>query len=170
MKYKKAAIEELRENPFTMFSQDWALLSAGDRQSFNSMTVSWGSAGTLWGKPVATVYVRPQRYTLEFLQKNDLFTLSFFTPQQHGQLAPFGSKSGRDCDKYALAGMQPQFTGGTVFADGARLVLLCRKMSCQHMTPDSFIDGDIDTLWYPNRDYHQVIVGEVLEVLVQDAE
>ena len=65
-------------NPFTLFDSDWSLLTAGDMDSFNSMTVSWGSLGTLWGKPVATVYVKPARYTHGFMEDSDYFTLGFF--------------------------------------------------------------------------------------------
>lgn len=169
MSYHKIKPEELSVNPFTLFDRDWALLSAGNEQRHNSMIVSWGGVGTLWGKSVVTAYVRPQRYTMEFMEKEDLFTLSFYTEEQHGLIAPFGSKSGRDCDKYALTGVSPVFAEGTVFTDRAHLVLICRKMSAQNMDPTCFLDGDIDSRWYPRQDYHRVFVGEVLSCLVQDA-
>ena len=50
---------------FNVFDQKWALLTAGTKDSFNTMTVSWGGLGTLWGKPAASVYVRSSRYTHE---------------------------------------------------------------------------------------------------------
>lgn len=168
MKYCEKAPESIRENLFTMYDRDWAILSAGTEQSFNSMTVSWGGAGTLWGKPAATVYVRPQRYTLEFLRREPLFTLGFFTPEQHGVLAPFGFKSGRDCDKYALSGIQPVFAHDTVFPDGARLVLICRKQYQQQMDPACFLDPSLDKTWYGAKDYHWMLIGEVQKVLVRE--
>ena len=168
MGYHEIAPQKAREELFTLFDRDWAILSAGTKASFNSMTVSWGGAGTLWGKPAVTVYVRPQRYTLEFLRREPFFTLGFFTPQQHGLLAPFGAKSGRDCDKYALAGLKPVFLDQAVFPEGARLVLLCRKLCEQPMDPGGFCDPSIDRTFYAAKDYHHLFVGEVQQVLVKD--
>lgn len=68
------------------------------------MTASWGGLGVLWRKPVATIYVRPQRYTYTFLEENPYFTLSFFGPQWKKQLAYCGAVSGREEDKFAACG------------------------------------------------------------------
>lgn len=64
---------------FELFDKQWALLTAGDKNSYNAMTISWGGLGTLWNKPVATVYVKPIRYTHEFMEKSDYFTISFYS-------------------------------------------------------------------------------------------
>ena len=65
-------------NPFEKFNNEWALVTAGTKDNFNSMTISWGSFGTLWFKKVITIYIRPDRYTFKFLEENDTFTISFY--------------------------------------------------------------------------------------------
>ena len=97
-------ILDLPCNPFQLIGKDWALVTAGDKTGFNTMTVSWGSMGVLWNKNIVTVFIRPQRYTRDFLDRFEKFTVSFY-PEEHRQaLALCGSKSGRVTDKAALAG------------------------------------------------------------------
>ena len=78
MDFREINIADLSFKPFELISKDWMLITSGDAQGFNTMTASWGGLGVLWHKNVATVYIRPQRYTYEFVEKNDLLTLSFF--------------------------------------------------------------------------------------------
>ena len=84
---------------FSQFDKKWALLTAGDKENFNTMTVSWGGLGTIWGKPVATVYVRTSRYTHDYMDNNEYFTVSFYPEEYKKVLGVLGSKSGRDMDK-----------------------------------------------------------------------
>ena len=77
MEFKEIPVSEMEFNPFDKISKQWMLVTAGDKDSSNTMTASWGGVGIMWGKPVATVYIRPQRYTKEFIDKNEYFTLSF---------------------------------------------------------------------------------------------
>ena len=107
-------IEALTFNPFTSLSKDWALVSAGTPEKSNTMTVSWGMLGELWGKDVVTVFVRPQRYTYEFMEKYDNFTLSFFGSEYRRALSFCGSKSGRDFDKAEECGLTAFETGESV--------------------------------------------------------
>lgn len=86
---------------FSQFDTKWALLSAGKKDSHNTMTISWGGMGTLWSKPVVTVYVKPCRYTYKFMNDNDFFTVSFYPEDRKEALMLMGSKSGRDIDKDA---------------------------------------------------------------------
>ena len=167
MKYKKVAIEELRENPFTMFSQDWALLSAGDRQSFNSMTVSWGGVGELWGRDVVFVFVRPQRYTREFMEKYDRFTLSFFDGGCKAEMGLCGRKSGRDTDKCAETGLVPVPFGDAVSFERAKTVLVCKKLAKWDLMPDGFLDSSIAAN-YAAGDYHRMYVGAIEHVYRAD--
>lgn len=170
MRYKKIDPALLTAKPFTMFDKDWALLSAGNEEKCNSMIVSWGAAGTLWGRPCAFAFVRPQRYTFEFMEREELFTLSFYSPDQHPAIAPFGSKSGRDCDKYDLTGISPVPVDGTVFTEGAKSVLVCRKIAKQDIDPSGFLDPTIAPDCYPANDYHRLYVGEIVAVLVPEEE
>lgn len=81
MSFKEIKAEDLQFNPFTRIGSDWMLITAGDEKKFNTMTASWGGAGVFWGKNVVTCYIRPQRYTKEFVDANDTFTLSFYGPE-----------------------------------------------------------------------------------------
>ena len=81
MSFKEIPLTDLQFNPFTKIGSEWMLITAGNEKKFNTMTASWGGMGVLWGKNVVTTYIRPQRYTKEFVDANDTFTLSFYGPQ-----------------------------------------------------------------------------------------
>jgi len=157
---------ELNESAFRLIGKEWMLLTAGTMQSWNTMTASWGAMGELWFKPVVFTFLRPQRYTLEFVEREPLFTLSFFNETHRSVLNFCGTNSGRDCDKAAGAGLTPFPTdGGSVAFEEARLVIECRKLYFQDINPEQFIEASIDSTCYPERDYHRMFVGEVLKVL-----
>ena len=126
-------LSSLSENPDRLFRLETALLAAGTPERFNMMTVGWGGLGALWGMPMAAVFVRPSRYTLEFVDQNPLFALSFFGDGQKEALARLGSLSGRDIDKMNDSGLTPTFVDGAPAFSEARLVLVCRKMYRQTM-------------------------------------
>lgn len=156
-------IRDLKENPVKLIADDWALLCAGSADKWNGMTVSWGSIGELWGKDVVIAFVRPQRYTKEFIDNSDFFTLSFFDEKYKSALKLCGSKSGRDCDKMSLAGLSPEYDGEAVFPAQARLVLKCKKIAVQKMDNSGFVDKSIESN-YKNGDYHYVYVGEIEKI------
>jgi len=142
------------------------LITAGTMESWNTMTASWGAMGELWFKPVVFAFIRPQRYTREFVEREEVFTLSFFDESHRKALNFCGANSGRDCDKAAETGLTPFATdGGSVAFEEARLVLECRKLYFQNINPEHFLDDSIDTKCYPEKDYHRMYVGEVLRVL-----
>ncbi len=95
----KVDVKSLKLNPFTAIGEDWLLLTAGNKDNANTMTASWGGMGVLWGKNVVTVYVRPQRFTYQFMENSDYFTVAFFDESWRGALKLCGSKSGREVDK-----------------------------------------------------------------------
>lgn len=145
----------------------WFLLTSGDFQKshFNTMTVAWGSTGIMWGKPFVQVVVRMSRYTLEFLEKYDSFTLCAFAPEQRDTLLMLGTKSGRDSDKIKESGLTP-IASAHVTAPGfaeAELIIEARKMYWQDMAPAQFLDPTIEEQ-YPNKDYHRIYFGEVLAI------
>ncbi|MBQ8782314.1 MAG: flavin reductase [Clostridia bacterium] len=159
---------EIDKNAIKLISEDWALLTAGSADGWNTMTVSWGGIGELWGKDVAFVFVRPQRYTKEFIDNSEYFTLSFFDDSYKGALRVCGAKSGRDIDKSKEAGITPVFENGTAYLEQANLVLLCKKLYSQDMTPDCFLDKSIITDNYKANDFHTTYVGEIIKVLKKD--
>lgn len=166
---KKSDIAVLgQENPFELIGRQWMLITAGDKTSFNTMTASWGGVGVLWNKNVATIYVRPSRYTHEFLMKSDRVTLSFFPESNRNALKICGSKSGRNCDKVAEAGLTPVAleSGAVTFAQ-ARLVLDCRKLYVTSMKEEDFTDKSVFSQWYGSPaegGLHTVCILEIAAV------
>ena len=130
------------------------------------MTASWGALGVLWGAPMATVYIRPQRYTKEFVDENEYFTLSFFPEQYRQQLSLCGTKSGREVDKVKECGFTvAEGEGGAPYFEQAELVLVCRKRMAVPMDPAAMPE-DVKEKWYEG-DYHTMYWGEIVEALVQ---
>ena len=121
----------LDKNVFQLVGEDWMLVTAGGPDKLNTMTASWGGLGVIWGEPAATVYLRPQRYTKEFVDAHDTFTLSFFDEGWRKQLAYLGTVSGRDEDKVAKAGLTPAFDQAGPYFEEASLVFVCRKAYVQ---------------------------------------
>ena len=163
---EQADVRTLEDNVFSLIGENWMLITAGTAERCNTMTASWGGLGVLWGKNVATCYVRPQRYTREFLERENYFTLSFFGPEYRRELSLCGSKSGRDVDKVKECNFTVRQTQcGAPYFDQARLVLVCRKLYWQDMDPAHFLDPGIDGKWYPDQDYHRIYIGEIVECL-----
>ena len=165
---KKINIAEKSFNPFDLIGQKWMLISAGTEDKWNTMTASWGGLGVLWGKNVATCYIRPQRYTKKFVDANDTFTLSFYGPEHKQALSICGSKSGRDCDKVREAGLTPYFVDGTAAFEEADMVFVCKKLYEDEIRPENFIAKENDEKWYPEKDYHTVYIAEITKVLVRE--
>ena len=150
-------------NPFTVFDKQWALVSAGNKTKSNTMTVSWGALGTLWHKSVAFVFVRDSRYTKEFLDKAENFSVSFLDESYRNSLTFCGRNSGRNCNKWEKANLTPVESKGTVYPKEAHTVLICKKLAAVKLSKDTFIDLKIDPDNYPNKDYHTMYIGEVIE-------
>lgn len=149
---------------FEVFADDWALVTAGVEGDFNTMTIGWGGLGTLWGKPVATVYVKPVRYTHEFLERNEYFTVSFFDKAYKKALGILGSRSGRDGDKVGAAGLVPVYLNGAVTFREAKLTLLCKKIYRQDLDV-SAMPADVVKTYYGTEEPHTMYVGEVIETM-----
>lgn len=165
---KELNVKDFSFAPYFDLPDKWALLTAGNADAFNSMTVSWGFAGELWGKNCIAVFVRPQRYTYQFCEKNDFFSLSLMPEKLKKELSVFGSKSGRDCDKYSLTGLTAEVSESCPYPREAQAVLICRKIAQTDITPSWFLDKDIVPDCYPNRDFHRMYIGEVEKILIAD--
>ena len=164
MGFKETMPELLTDNPFKLIGKDWMLITAGTPGLFNTMTASWGGLGVLWERKVAFCFIRPTRYTYEFVERSDTFTLSFFAEHHRKALSFCGSHSGRDSDKIKAAGLTPLNEDEFVYFDEARLVLACRKIYFQDISPDRFLDQSINEM-YPQKDYHRMYVGEIVKCL-----
>ena len=157
-------MNELNPDIFKAFDKGWALVTAGTPEDFNTMTISWGSAGTLWGKPVATVYVKPCRHTHSYLERSAYFTVSFFPEEYRKDLALLGTKSGRDGDKVAETKLHPVPVGESVGFAEATETLLCRKIYRQDLDPAA-MPAEAVKAFYLEEAPHTMFIGEVLEIL-----
>jgi len=169
---KKIDVKELQINPMTMIGNEWMLLTAGTKESgYNAMTCSWGHLGSIWGAggggPTAICYVRPQRYTKEYIDREELYTLSFFEDRKT-ELGYLGSHSGRDEDKVAKVGFTPAFGNGYTYFEEAKLVLVCRKLYRAPIKEEYFLQRSVLEKNYPLRDFHDMYIGEIVEVLVAE--
>ena len=168
MAFREIKAEELQFNPFTKIGKEWMLVTAGDEKKHNTMTASWGAMGVMWGRNVVSVYLRPQRYTKEFVDAGELFTVSFYSEEHRDALNICGTKSGRDCDKEKEAGLTPYYTDGTTAFKEADMIFVCRKMYAQPMGPKYFTEDWIDGKWYPDKDYHVMYMASIEKVLVKE--
>ncbi len=163
---KKIEIKTLSENFFETISKEWMLVTAGNLQHFNTMTASWGGIGFLWNKPVAFVFIRPERYTYEFVENNEYLTLSFLGEKNRNIYNICGTKSGRDTDKIKATGLKPIVTpDNQVTFEQARLTLECRKLYVQPIKPENFIDKKPLEKWYDaNNGMHNMYIVEITNV------
>lgn len=148
---------------FEVFDREWALVTAGTEASYNEMTISWGGLGTLWGKPVVTVYVKPARHTWQYLQDNEYFTVSFYDEQYKKELGVFGSLSGRDTDKVKETGFTPVFLENAVTFKEAKRTLLCRKIYTQDLDLQAI--PEFAQKHYVTQAPHTMFIGEVIDIL-----
>lgn len=168
--WRRIKAAEMTENPFTLFSDDWMLLSVGTPDDMNTMTIGWGGLGILWGhnNPVVTVYVEKSRYTHEFMERNEYFTLTAFTNEYRGALQYLGSHSGRDGDKISTTGLTVDFTDmGNPYFKEARLVIECKKIYADPFNPEGL--GERGKSVYANgRQLHTVYIGEIINVWTKE--
>lgn len=165
---EKIDLKTLNDNVFDLIGKEWVLITAGTKNGgFNMMTASWGCLGWLWNKPVAVIFVRPERYTHQFVEAGEYVTLSFLgNGSEAREIYNYcGSKSGRDGDKVQATGLRPveTETGGIAY-EQSRLTLECRKLYKDSIKPECFIDGSIEK-WYGEKGgYHDVYVLEIVNI------
>ncbi len=157
--------EDLTKNTFQLIGSEWMLVTAQYRDKVNTMTASWGGLGIMWGKPVAYVVIRPQRYTKEFIDAADGFTLTFFPDGYKKVLGYLGTVSGRDEDKIGKSGLTLISDGNYPYFKEGNLVLKVKKLFNQRYTEDSFLDQSIIEKWYPEKDFHYLYICEIEEIL-----
>jgi flavin reductase (DIM6/NTAB) family NADH-FMN oxidoreductase RutF len=167
MTRKQIQFDEFNLKPFLQFDKGWFLLTAGDFSTgkFNAMTISWGSVGYIWRRPIVHVVVRPSRHTYQFMENYDTFTLCAFSQQHRDSLQLLGTKSGRDGDKIRESGLTPmasEMASAPGYAE-ANLIIECRKIYWGDINPQHFLVDDINQS-YENKDYHRFYFGEILRI------
>ena len=166
--FKEIKPEELDKSPFQLIGKDWMLITAEKDNKTNTMTASWGGLGVLWGKNVAFIFIRPQRYTKEFVENSDTFSLTFFDKTFKKELGYLGSVSGKDEDKISKANLTIQHSDSTPYFDEANITIICKKLYAQDIKPECFISSDLDISMYPEKDYHTLYIAEVEKVLIKE--
>lgn len=163
--FREISPYELAENPFELIGKDWALVTAKNGDSCNTMTASWGGIGIMWNKPAAFTFIRPQRFTFGLMESEDYYSLSFYDEKYRNALKLCGTKSGRDTDKIAECGFTPEYGEAAPYFKEAKLVLICRKLYAQDMNAESVKDKKTVGGFYGEDDYHKMYISEIVKVL-----
>jgi flavin reductase (DIM6/NTAB) family NADH-FMN oxidoreductase RutF len=159
--FKEVNPYDIQGNAFKMIDKQWFLITAGTLDNFNTMTASWGTLGILWNKPVFICFIRPQRFTYEFMEASLHFTISFLPKEYRDALNFCGKYSGRDVDKMGSTGLTPiESAGGAIYFEQAELVLECSKLYFSDLDPSHFLDSSI-LKNYPKEDFHRLYIGEI---------
>ena len=164
--------ESLDQNTFELIGRDWMLIAAQKEGKANAMTASWGGLGFLWGKNVAYTFIRQERFTKQFVDSSDRFSLCFFDTRQNGvrkMLNYMGSVSGRNEDKIQTAGLTLLHEEGVPYFAEANMVLLCRKLYAQNFLPECFIAQELKQKWYCHDSYHTFYISAIEKILAKNA-
>lgn len=170
--YDRIAPEDLPDNVIDLISKQWMLVTAGNKDSFNTMTASWGAVGYIWNRPATFIFIRDTRYTYQFLQREDSYTLSFFSEQYRGALNICGNRSGRDTDKVKDAGLTPIETPSGLMSFGeARMIIECKKMFVQELDYDhldpSYKKTIMEESYVGETAKHQLLISEITNIWVK---
>lgn len=158
---------DLLENSIKLIGYDWMLVTAGRGDDHNTMTASWGGMGMLWNKPIMYVFIRPQRYTYQFFEREEYFTCCFFDEKYREKLSFCGTYSGRDCVKYKEVDLSPVSTlNDSVAYREARIIIECKKIYYQDLDSSNFLLSSINK-HYPENDFHRMYIGEITSVLIR---
>ena len=159
--------EELNKSAFQMIGSDWMLITAEKDNKANTMTASWGGFGVMWNKNVTYTVIRPQRYTKEFIDNSEVFSLCFFDSKYKKELSYLGTVSGRDEDKMGKTSLTLNHYENIPYFEEAEIIITCKKLFAQEFQPNSFIDKILIDKNYPNKDFHTLYVSEILKILIR---
>ncbi len=167
MMLQRVEIQDFNLKVYDQWVNKWFVLTCGDYNEgdYNAMVVAWGSFGVMWKKPFVQVVVRPNRYTFDFMESYDTFTLCGFSNHYRKAMQLLGTRSGRNGDKIIASGLTPipsQFVTAPSFKE-AKMIIECKKIYSDFLNPANFLDPDIEKC-YPAKDYHKVYFGEILAV------
>ena len=167
-KFKEIKPEHFQQNPFTLIGKDWMLITAEKAGKVNTMTASWGGFGVMWSKNVAYIVIRPQRYTKEFIDNSDTFSLTFLDNSFRKTLNYLGTISGRDEDKIGKSKLTILHSDDIPYFEEANITILCKKLYAQEFKADYFIDQELNEEWYPSVDHHTLYISEVTKILIRE--
>ncbi|HUT81706.1 MAG TPA: flavin reductase [Candidatus Bathyarchaeia archaeon] len=168
MTFTESHPREIPDNVIKLIGREWMLITSGSKDNYNMMTASWGGLGILWYKPVCFIFVRPSRYTYQFLEKNDYFSIGFFTNEYKSMLDFCGSKSGREINKMKEVNLTPIEDSNTLYFQESRMVFICKKLYMHDIKNENFL-SEIREDIYKDDNYHRMYVCEIAKCLVKDA-
>ena len=166
--FKEIDINKIKINPFTVINDDWFLITAGDKSKYNTMTASYGAMGICFSKNVFTIYVKKSRYTYEFLENSDYFSICFFDEIYHHGLNVCGNLSGRTSNKVEVAGFTPNFKEKAPMFEEAKTVFICKKLLSHEFDKKDFVSNKIYDACYDGEEPHTMFMGEIVKVLHND--
>ncbi|MFN3411682.1 MAG: flavin reductase [Exilispira sp.] len=156
------------DNLLNRINKKWFLITSGDLSNYNMMTASWGMFGILWNKPVAQVFIRPSRYTFEYVNKNDFFSICFFEDSYKDILQLLGSKSGRDFNKMHIDRLSPiNYQDKTIFFKEASEILILKKLLVIPLD-SSRITTDVKEDFYKENDFHFIFLAQIVDYLTKN--
>lgn len=161
---------EFDEPIIGLLEKEWALAMAGTSpDDCNAMTIEWGHIGNIWGSPSATIYIRGSRYTKQFVDANDTFSMCFLPTELHDKHKVFGTMSGRDVNKSQLTGLTPVMVDDTPIYEESRLVFVCRKVFASVLDREHFVGESRASRFYAHseteNDLHTMYIGFIEKIL-----
>ena len=170
MSFNEMNLSDIDLNPFTKI-EEWALLTVGDKQEFNMMTITGLMMGQLWIKKTLEVYVHPARHSYPIINKSNYFTVSFFPEPRCKALAIAGKLHGNQCDKTKETGLTPQFDQNGVYFSEADVVFICRKIYHTDVAEPLFDSKEVFNGYYHDSTvFHRIFIGEIERVLKRDGD
>lgn len=144
--------------------KEGCLLTTGNIDSFNTMTIGWGMIGTIWRKKTFIVYVKPCRYTYDFMEKNEYFTVSFYKEQYKNEMTFLGTKSGRDLDKVKEINFHPFEINNSISFEEAYCTIVCKKYYYTDIDINN-VPKDAKERYYKDNCLHRVYYGEIISII-----
>ena len=152
---------------FKLINNSWMLITAGNLENHNTMTASWGGMGIVWHTPMITIFVRPQRYTKQFLDREKFFTISFYEEKYKDALSFCGTHSGSDVNKDEKINFHPFKIGGSVAYEEASLVFYCEKTFSTAIDENKILNKNIVENFYKEKDFHEIYIGKIEKTIVK---
>lgn len=164
MSFKKIDITMINENTINLFKKDTPIVVCGNIEHHNGLTVAWGSLGCLWRKSIATIYIKPTRYSFEFMNNCEYFSIMWFDENQRPKINQvFGTMSGRDVDKESMCQLSSFELDHAVAYQEAKMIIVCKKIYQNELVSKQIIDEEIKNLpLYQDNLYHHEYIGEII--------
>lgn len=166
--FNKINVNKINENVFKLLTEDNALITSGTLEDHNTMTIAWGSFGVLWRMPIFTAYVKPTRYTFNYMEKSDTYSICFFNEKiAHDIMKYCGSHSGRYVNKDQACNLTPIILDDTIAYEEARLIIICKKVYSDEFMEEKIIDKSIMGIYQDNQ-IHHFYIGKIINVYTEE--